>query len=317
MKDYRILKKLSIICSTFNIGSLIEYEKEKSNQNNVYKVTTSKGIYIIKEYTKDAIGNYYYLNKRKKQIKISKILNRNGIKCVIPKSLKKHYFKLLFNRYYLVYDYFNYKNIDANELTKEQIQSLAITLSKIHKLNLKGDLPCCYKKVNIDFDKFIKKYKNNKQISKLIAENRTCLEEIITKSNNNISNAKKNLCISHNDYKPKNILWEGNFPILIDFDATGMCNPTAALLESAFNFFVSNKKINYEQYKYYLECYTNNFENIEDNFEEVIYVSMNGKLQWFQYIMSSGKIEQIISMIEDLVFFYNSIDEIKKIYDSL
>ena len=60
-------KNLIKVCLKFNIGKLESYNKELSNQNNVYKVVTDKGIFIIKEFTKDAIGNYYYLTKRKKQ----------------------------------------------------------------------------------------------------------------------------------------------------------------------------------------------------------------------------------------------------------
>lgn len=61
----KLEKSLIKVCNLFNLGDLEAYEKESSSQNNVYKVSTNKGTYIIKEFTKDAISNYYYLNKKK------------------------------------------------------------------------------------------------------------------------------------------------------------------------------------------------------------------------------------------------------------
>ena len=76
------MKKLNNICIKFKLGNISSYAKQDSSQNNVYKVNTEKGIYIIKEYTKDAVGNYYYLNKRKEQLKVIEKLKDSGINCL-------------------------------------------------------------------------------------------------------------------------------------------------------------------------------------------------------------------------------------------
>jgi len=64
-----MIKKFNYIVDKFNLGELKHIEKFHSSQNKVYKITTDNGIYVLKEFSKDAMGNYYYLKKRKEQFK--------------------------------------------------------------------------------------------------------------------------------------------------------------------------------------------------------------------------------------------------------
>ena len=307
--------KLIKICNVYNLGELELFTKEHSSQNNVYKVITIKGTFIIKEFTKDAISNYYYLTKRKKQIKIAEKLNKNNISCLIPKKIHKRYFFLFKEHYYLVYDYSKSKILSNEEYTDEHIKSLAITQSKIHKLNIKVELPCHYKKVNIDFNKILKL--KNKELIELIINNKDKLEDLINTCNSNIKEMKQNLCISHNDYKVLNILWDGLNPTLIDFDASGLANPTCCLSESAFTFSKNNNEINYDKYKVYLTSYLNDFGQIKEDYKKALYVSMSGKLQWYSYLISKKNYEGIISMTKELILFYENIEKFYEIYKSI
>lgn len=307
--------KLMKICNVYNLGKLEEYTKEHSSQNNVYKVITDKGTYIIKEFTKDAISNYYYLTKRKKQIQIAEKLNKNNISCQIPKKIHKRYFFLFKEHYYLVYDYAKSKILSDEEYTYEHIKVLAETQSKIHKLNIKVDLPCHYKKVKIDFNKVLNL--KNKELDELIKSNKEKLEDLINTCNENINAMKQNLCISHNDYKVLNILWDGLNPTLIDFDASGLANPTCCLSESAFTFARQHKQIDYDKYRVYLTSYINNYGSIKEDYKTALYVSMSGKIQWYSYLISKKNYEGIISMTKELLLFYENIEKFYEIYKSI
>lgn len=57
------------IANKWKLGKVIKMKTLTSSQNNVYKVTTDKNTYVIKEYSKDAISNYYYLKKGKNKLK--------------------------------------------------------------------------------------------------------------------------------------------------------------------------------------------------------------------------------------------------------
>ena len=128
---------------------------------------------------------------------------------------------------------------------------------------------------------------------------------------------KSKLCISHNDYKPKNILWSQDEPILIDFDAMGLVNHACALSESAFTFSNLNTYINYDFYKLYLKEYINVYGSFNEDYKKALYVSMNGKLRWYVYLLSKNDKEGIISMTKELVLFYNNIDKFYSIYENI
>ena len=70
------MKNIAKIVNKYKLGSIVDIEVFKSSQNNVYKVVTDKKMYVTKEYSIDAISSYYYLKKRKEQIKISEILKK-------------------------------------------------------------------------------------------------------------------------------------------------------------------------------------------------------------------------------------------------
>lgn len=317
MKVSKLEKNLIKVCLKFNIGKLESYNKELSNQNNVYKVVTDKGIFIIKEFTKDAIGNYYYLTKRKKQLKIAKKLNDNGISCAIPKVINKGHFFLLNNRYYLVYEYDKASCIDEKDYTLTHIKVISQIQAKIHKLNLQAKLPCVYKKINIDIDELLRKGKKHPDFYNYLEENKDKLFNLINICNDNISKMKENLCISHNDYKMKNILWEKLKPTLIDFDASGMANPTCCMAESALNFSLNESSYDYDKYKVYLESYIAVYGKVKENYKEVLFCCMNGKLQWYNYLISKKNFDNIYGMTKDLIMYYDNIEKFYNIYKSI
>ena len=55
---------------------------------------------------------------------------------------------------------------------------------------------------------------------------------------------------------------------------------------------------------------------IKDEFRECLYVAINGKLQWFNYLLGNYKkrSNDLISMINELVLYYDNIDEMYSLY---
>lgn len=313
----RILSKLNKVAMLYNIGQIKSYEEQNGTQNKTYKVTSNDKEYIIKEFSKDAINNSYSLSKRKEQLRISLELNKKSISCITPLKIKNKYFRLFDKHYYLVYDYSEYKSIEVKELSNEHIISLATLQAKLHKLNIKTKLPCTYKKIDIDFNKMIKKYKNEPDVYKVLLKNKDIMIEFINKSNSYLKDMKQNLCLSHNDYKTHNILWNNLTPVLIDFDAMGKVNPICALCESAYTFSKLNKKFDLDRYKLYLETYISNSNKIKDDFQKALYVSMNGKLRWYNYLLSKKDLYGVVSMTNDFVNYYKNIEKFNDIYQNI
>jgi len=312
--------------STFNklfkkldLGDIKFLEILKSSQNKVYKITTSDNIYVLKQYSKAAIKNNYQLKKKVKQISVSYILNKNRIKTILPLTFKNKPIFTFKKNYYSIYEYFPHSPLKEDYLTKEHIRALAQTQSQIHKLNITSDLPCRYRKINIDLNNKLKVVSQiSDSLYNNIEKNIDIMNSIICQSNNKISNIKKNLCISHNDYKLLNILWYNKKIILLDFDAVGFSNPTCCLCESAFTFSKHKKQIRYDFYEEYIKSYLKDYGPIKEDFKDALYASFNGKLQWLEHMLFEDNIKnyisEIIEMIDELTLYYKNIDKFHEIY---
>ena len=163
----------------------------------------------------------------------------------------------------------------------------------------------------------------DEKLYKTLYDNYFILEGITTNCNNNIRYIKNNLCVSHSDYKLKNILWKKDFMYLIDFDACSMVNPSVTLAECAFSLSRVNNKIDKELYKEFLKTYLKKYGPLANSYKDALAVALNGKLQWLEYIMSkcNKKNEKVIreteGMIKELVLYAKNIDELNQIYLSV
>ncbi len=324
--DKKTLDSLKKICSALKLGAPQDVTILDSSQNIVYKVKTEDKTYTIKEYSKDAIRDEEDLIDRKRQVSVSEQMGKNGVPVILPLKFNKKNFIHYKGKYYLIYDFKEYKTITSSELTVKNIKKLANTLAIIHKLNIKCDLPCQYEKISINFSKYIKKFeqqKSSEEIVTLLKENANKLEELIKICNENIKLVKNHLCISHNDYKLGNILWEKDYMYLIDFDACCMSNPTVSLAESAFALSRQNGEINEKFYTEYILSYVKKYGNLDTDYKIALNVAMNGKLQWLEYLLKNAtkkdeeSLKGSICMLKELIMFCDNKDKLYSIYQSI
>lgn len=321
MKE-KIIEK---IFETLDLGTVKSITYSPSSQNLVHQVKTDKKDYYIKQYSKDAIKNDKDLLNRKRQIAVSEKLKENGVPAILPLNFDKRYFIKYNKDYYLIFEYIGAQLITSNELNTKKIKKLANTLAIIHKLDIQSNLPCQYKKINIDFNKYLKKFNRiDKELYELLNNNYLLLETLINNCNNNISKVKEHLCVSHNDYKLLNILWDKkDYMYLIDFDATAMSNPTVSFAEAAFALSKQKQVLNKDFYKEFITTYIKKYETLETPFEIALNVSMNGKLQWLEYLMSKCKkknktsIDDTMSMIKELRLFIDSQEYMLETYNNV
>lgn len=318
------IEAIKKIFDVLNMGELNAITPIENNQNFIYKIDTADKSYILKEYSKDAIKNENDLRKRKRQISVSETFSENGVPAIIPLKFNSKYFVCYKKKYYLIYDYLDYEILPPQKLDNKKIKKLANTLAIMHKLNVKSELPCQYKQIKIDFNKYLKKYKRiDNELYKNLYDNYFILEGLTTNCNNNIRYIKNNMCVSYNNYNLKNILWKKDFLYLIDFDTCNMVNPSVSLAECAFTLSRKNNKVDKDIYKEFLKAYLKKYGALPNTYKDALIVAVNGKLQYLEYLMSKCSrknpkaIEETISIIKELVIYANNIDELNNIYLSV
>lgn len=254
-----------------DLGEIRSARVIDSYQNQVFDVFATSGHYVVKYYEDELI------HKRKAQVEVSQKWQENGINCILPIG---DFYKGE-RGYYIVYEYF--ENEPRKSLDDDDVKKLAEIQAKIHQMSINSSLPCDYQEISLDIQ-------------------REGLQDLIQKCNKGIANAKKELVISHNDYKPKNILWHANEPYLVDFDAVSKVNPTAAAYESAFTFAYEKGSVDVDKFRCYLKEYQKHYHFNQSDYLK--YVSMNGKLRWLMFIYSKDwrRDLELMKEVDDLVF---------------
>lgn len=305
-----------------NLGRLKEIVKVNSSQNKVFEVITDSGKFILKQYSKDAIKGKKDLNKRIKQIEISEQFSDHGINVILPLRFGNNYFVKYIDNYFLIYDYYEYRIIDEDELTLKEIEILGKTLAKMHKLNINEDLEWQYKKINIDYEMCLNSFeKINDKLYDCLKNN---IEQLILLTNdcNDFDDLLDNFCISHNDYKLKNILWDDEDMYLIDFDACALANPYVALAEAAYSLSRQKGVINWDFYEEFLKSYLRIY-CCDTDFKKALKAAMNGKLQWLEYMIGRLlnndllMVKDVIAMINEVILYFDNIDKFYDIYLNL
>ena len=124
--------------------------------------------------------------------------------------------------------------------------------------------------------------------------------KLINEVNDSLRKIKKNkVCISHNDYKYLNMLWNKNDLYLLDFDACGMSLPSVALVEAAYALSLNHNQLDLRHYKLFLKSYLSIRNINEEEYDLGIKMAMNGKdnFSFFTNVIEKGD-EQYIKNVK-------------------
>lgn len=92
--------------------------------------------------------------------------------------------------------------------------------------------------------------------------------------------------ISHRDLDPKNVMWQGNQPYIIDWEAAGYVNPFQELVE-VINYWIieADGSYNYEKLTVLMDAYKAFKEVRFVDWDTVLLRSFDGILGWLEYNM--------------------------------
>ena len=92
--------------------------------------------------------------------------------------------------------------------------------------------------------------------------------------------------LSHRDLDPKNVLWDGMEPFLIDWEAAGYVNPERELIE-VVNYWACNQRgrLDREKFRALLAAYQMNRPLLHTDWPAVLDSGYGGMLEWLLYNM--------------------------------
>lgn len=323
MIDKKLEELLIKICCTLGLGeasSVVKYD----NRDDMYKVTIGENIYVIKQYNKEDIKSETEVNGRKLQISVCESLSQNGVPTVIPHKFDNRYFIRYRKTYFLIYDYLQCEPVPKNSIDAKKIKKIATTLAIIHKLNFKSLLPVSYQTFDIDFNKYLDKFKKiDETLYNTLYENYFVLEQLIKSYNASLKYIENYMCISFNNYNADTIYWNKDYIYLVDYNNIILANPAASLAEVAYNFALEDDEVNENTYKDFLKAYIKKYGPLISDYKEALPVATSNKIA--ELIDAMGRcsktdtmaINETIHLIKELTLYQNYIDRFYELYLSV
>lgn len=294
--------------------------------NRMYKVNTTSGIYAVKHLNpevmkrKDAKKNHILSEK------IANIAKENNINCLPAKIINGTALQEFEGNFFFVFDWFEGKAINEEEITIEHVQKVATLLAKLHNINfeeVKNECSLGKEILEVNWDYYISKVEN-KEIKELLMNKKeylTKLDKVATNAREELSN---NLVVSHRDLDLPNILWKtNNTPTIIDWESSGIVNPCEELLETAWDWSGGQKYFDEVKFNCFINTYKENGGDIKD-LNKAIYSNFKNKSGWLEYNLKRVcKLEcideeeeklgekEVLRVINEIIEFYSILKTIK------
>ena len=253
--------------------------------NRMYKVNTDKGTYAIKllnpEVMKrpDAKHNHIFAET------VANIAKNNGIKCIPAKIINDKALQEIDGNFFFIYDWFEGKAIEDDEITTDKVKKVAKELAKLHQINFGNLIDECklhYDLNTVDWKFYLDKI-DNKEAKEVYSSNIDKLYELDKKSIDSLKKISKNLIISHRDLDLKNVLWDENDePVFIDWESSSVINASMEVVDTAWNWSGGQEFFNKEKFKIFINTYKENGGNLND-FEDAIIADFKAKFGWLEY----------------------------------
>lgn len=252
--------------------------------HKMFKVETDKGTFCVKVLNPEVMTRVTALNNFIVSESISNLAKSNNIPVSNALTINNNFINKYEDDYIMVFDYVEGIVLKDNEITIDNCKLIGNILSMIHSLDYSNlNLEKRNKKYVVhDFENYINNPNfNNMKYKDLYLNNYKKYKSILSRAIER--NYDDSTAICHNDMDPKNVMWNNNNPIIIDWECASLSNPYKELLEVALNWsgFLSN---NFDENKFkaiFSEYLKNSTTNVE--WYDIICSNLIGRFNWLKY----------------------------------
>ena len=311
---------IELFCECYNLGNVLNISKITGGlMHKMFKVETDKGIYCVKVLNQEVMKRDTAYNNFVISESISNLAKDNNIPVSSALLINNNFITKYKDNCYMVFDYIEGKTLKDNEITISHCKKIGNILSKIHNLDynsLNLDDSIKEDKFYVEWDEYINNPNfNNMKYKVLYLNNYKKYYSILKRSVERFNNSNTELSICHRDLDPKNVMWNNNNPIIIDWESASLSNPYRELIETALSWsgFLSNN-FDENKFKVIIEEYIKNKE-FNHNRYNTICGNLINKFKWLNYNLKRS-LGIITNDIEEIKLAENevikTIDEINR-----
>jgi Ser/Thr protein kinase RdoA (MazF antagonist) len=331
MSDGKYNLQFKKLCGALKLGELVGVPEAISGGllHRMYAVETTHGKFAVKALNPQimlrpaAMGNYI------KSEGIAAIAARN-IPALPAKRFNGSFMQEIDNQFYLVFDWVEGKSLKQNEINIVHCEKIGTILAGIHmtdfsKLGLINDWSDNTQLT--DWNCYLQKgQENNAMWVNLLLETIDKLYDWNAQANKSAKLLASEMVISHRDLDSKNVMWNEDKPLIIDWESAGYVNPMQELTETAI-YWSENEAGNLEKERFlaFIDGYKKRYGTVQANWRMVLEGGFSGKLGWLEYSLKRSLLiecadkeeqqmgtEQVTGTINAIVSYAGMISKLEK-----
>ena len=289
MSDIQYNLQFEKLCSVLELGEIVSVPKPISGGllHKMYAIETTQGKYAIK-----ALNPQIMLRPTAMQhfITSEQVVNiaSNNIPALPAKRFNDIFMQEIDKQFYLVFDWVEGKSLKANEINIVHCEKIGAILADIHMTDFSkhGIINDWSDNAEItDWNYYLQKGQENNAVwVPLLLEIIDKLYQWNDKANKSANQLAGNMAISHRDLDAKNVMWNEDNPIIIDWESAGYTNPMQELTETAI-YWSENEigTIDKERFFAFIAGYKKRYGKLQANWTMVLENGFLGKLGWLEY----------------------------------
>jgi Ser/Thr protein kinase RdoA (MazF antagonist) len=277
------------LCNVLQLGEIVGRAQAISGGllHKMYAVETYTGKYAIKALNPQIMRRPMAMQNFINSEQIADIASKN-ISAISAKRFNGVFMQEIDNQFYLVFDWVEGKSIKFDEINITHCEKIGAILLDIHrmdfsKLGIANDLP--EDTHIIEWNDYLQKgQKSNAVWTNLLLEIVDKLYEWNAQASKSAKLLASDMIISHRDLDPKNVIWNQNNPIVIDWEAAGYINPMQELIETSIYWSEDEMgNIDKEKFLAFIYGYKKKYGKLQANWRTVLVGGFLGKLNWLEY----------------------------------
>ena len=278
------------LCNQLDLGEMIGKQIPLIGGllHRMYGIETTKGKYAIKAINPEIMTRPTAMKNYINSENIAAIVSNRNIPALPALHINGNVVHKVDTQYYLVFPWINGKSLELCNITYEHCSKIGSILADIHSTDfseLNIDNEESNDELVIDWNYFLQKGKEQNSIwVNLFYENLDNFYNLVTCADKAAKALASDLVISHRDLDSKNIMWNQDNPIIIDWEAAGYINPLQELTETALSLAgAGSEDVNKERFLAVVNSYKHKKDINKVEWKTVLESGFVGKLGWLEY----------------------------------
>jgi len=277
------------LCNRLQLGELIGTPEAISGGllHRMYRIETNQGKYAIKALNPQIMIRPAAMQNFIHSERIANLVATN-VPALPAKQFNGSSVQNIDNQYYLVFDWIEGRSLKSDEINTIHCEKMGEIVAGIHMTDFSelGIVNTCSNRAQLtDWNQYLQLgQKNNTEWVNLLRENMDQLYEWDIQANNAGELLLSNMVISHVDLDSKNVMWDQDNPVIIDWEASGYINPMQNLTETAVYWSQNESgEIDKERFSAFIGGYKKRCGTLHANWQVVLENGFLGKLGWLEY----------------------------------